>query len=205
MSIEVLVSDLGNVILPFDFSPRTAAFHRCCGFTPGSGVKDPALVMHALHDRLAFGVGGCSSEEFYRQASALLNLDLPYTEFCRIYSDGFWEDHATVEVIRRATVRYKFLLSNTDSIHWNWIVSNYGTLLDVFDRLLVSHELHALKPHPEIYHKVEALTGLPPSAHLLIDDLAANVEGARACGWDAILHTDADVLEIQLRLRGLLA
>jgi glucose-1-phosphatase len=204
MSIEVLVCDLGQVILPFDFSPRDTALRQRCGFDIENGGKDPVAVLRALHDQLEFGAGGCSGEEFHRQASLLLNLEVPYEEFCREYSDCFWEAHETVAVLRRACVRHKFLLSNTDPIHWEWIVEQYPHLLGFFDRLLTSHELRALKPNAEIYHMVEALSGLPPTAHLLIDDLAVNVEGARACGWDGIVYTDADALETELRARNLL-
>lgn len=204
MSIEVLVSDLGNVILPFDFGPRAVLLRDRCDFDTTIDAVDPAAALLDLHDRLAFGVGGCSSKEFYRQAVAQLKLDVSYEEFYTLYSDWFWEDQATIDIIRQVRVPHKFLLSNTDSIHWDWLVENYSSALEMFDRLLTSHELKALKPNPQIYRKVEALTGLPSSAHLLIDDMAANTEGARACGWDSIVHTDAAALEAELRARKLL-
>ncbi|HLK56957.1 MAG TPA: HAD-IA family hydrolase [Chthonomonadaceae bacterium] len=204
MPVEVLVSDLGNVILPLVFARRADALQRLCAFDADNAVEEPTLILQSVHDRLEFGIGGCSREEFFRQASATLNLDLSYADFSREYSDIFQEDPATVEILRRARVRHKFLLSNTDAIHWDWILGNYAPHLDFFERLLTSHELQALKPDATIYRKVEALTGLPPAAHLLIDDLTANVEGARACGWDGIVHTDAATLEAQLRERNLL-
>jgi len=46
-------------------------------------------------------------------------------------------------------------------------------------------------------------TGLPPEAHLFIDDLAENVAAARALGMDGIVHTDAAALAEELARRGL--
>ncbi|HEV2473149.1 MAG TPA: HAD-IA family hydrolase, partial [Chthonomonadales bacterium] len=98
----------------------------------------------------------------------------------------------------------KILLSNTDPLHWNWILERYRGLLAPFDTLLASHDLGLLKPSAEIYRRVEEFTGLPAQSHLLIDDLERNVEGARQCGWDAALFTGAADLAKALQLRRLL-
>ncbi|HET6382323.1 MAG TPA: HAD-IA family hydrolase [Armatimonadota bacterium] len=198
--IQVLVSDLGQVVLPFDFSP-TKEFMRS---RSAPGEIDPWTGLFDLHERLNFGTGGCPAREFYEHIVLELKLDATYEEFCRAWCDVFVEDHAVVDLIRRANVQHRFLLSNTNVIHWDWILANNAEILQVFDRLVASHEVGAAKPDPAIYKHVEAITGLPSAAHLLIDDLAPNIEGARACGWDGIIHTDANNLEIELRRRGLL-
>jgi FMN phosphatase YigB (HAD superfamily) len=43
---------------------------------------------------------------------------------------------------------------------------------------------------------------LDPAATVFLDDLAANVAGARACGWHAIHHTDAALTRAQLQALG---
>jgi len=203
--IDVLVSDLGKVILPFDFTPRQQFLRQRCRLPHTEGNAEAlAHALHALHEELDFGKGACSAEAFYCKVVERLNLEVSYEEFCVGYSDYFWEDWAVAELIRQARVQKRVLLSNTDAIHWQWIRKRYGALLSVFDHLLASQELQALKPHPEIYRKVEALTGHPPEAHLLIDDLAENVEGAIACGWDGIVYANVEALEAQLRTRNLL-
>ena len=61
-----------------------------------------------------------------------------------------------------------------------------------------------LKPDPAIYRLLIDRNGLAASDCLFIDDSAANVEGARAVGMDAVLFTDPAALERELNDRWLL-
>jgi FMN phosphatase YigB (HAD superfamily) len=63
-----------------------------------------------------------------------------------------------------------------------------------------------VKPDAEIYRAFERATGAAPGDVVFFDDLAENVDAARACGWDAVLvdhggDTAAQVLAA-LRARG---
>ncbi len=196
--IEVLVSDLGKVLLPFDFSPARQWLRENCR------MQDAWNRLHELHEQLAFGTGGCSSEVFFQQATTMLDLSASFEEFCQAYCSDFWEDAAVIALVRRAEVGQRVLLSNTNAIHWDWIQERHGAMLGAFNHLVVSHEVGLSKPQPEIYRHVERLTGRPSGTHLLIDDLAENVEGARAYGWDGILFVGANDLEQQLQARYLL-
>src|SRR5262249_5108672 len=107
-----------------------------------------------------------------------------------------------VGLIERAPVRSRILLSNTNELHWSWITEQYPEALSKFDRLLVSHECRCEKPDPRIYRMAIEATGLPPEAHLFIDDIEENVQGGRAVGMQAHLHPGADSLrELFARLR----
>lgn len=67
----------------------------------------------------------------------------------------------------------------------------------------VSGDIRRLKPEREIYeHHVESFN-LDPAATLFIDDSIANVEGAKAAGWQAIHFTGAAKLGDDLRRLGL--
>lgn len=63
----------------------------------------------------------------------------------------------------------------------------------------VSAEVGLLKPEADIYHHHVKQFSLQPSATLFIDDSPANVEGARAAGWNAVLFTDAETLRRDLQ------
>jgi 2-haloacid dehalogenase len=58
-------------------------------------------------------------------------------------------------------------------------------VLDAFDTCVVSAAVRCVKPDPAIYRILEARTGFAPDRLLFTDDSAANVAGARACGWAA--------------------
>ena len=73
----------------------------------------------------------------------------------------------------------------------SWGNSYPRELLDsLFDPVVISGEVGLRKPLPPIYELTCAQLGLPASQVLFVDDAAPNVEGARAVGMPAILHTD---------------
>ncbi|NHA69383.1 HAD family hydrolase [Phycicoccus flavus] len=67
----------------------------------------------------------------------------------------------------------------------------------------VSGEVGLVKPDPGIYRHHAASFDLDPAATLFVDDSPANVEGARAAGWSALLYADAPTLRADLRGHGL--
>jgi HAD superfamily hydrolase (TIGR01509 family) len=67
----------------------------------------------------------------------------------------------------------------------------------------VSGEKKLIKPDRAIYETHQATFGLDPAATLFIDDNLANVEGARAAGWQAVQFIDAPKLKADLRALGL--
>lgn len=67
----------------------------------------------------------------------------------------------------------------------------------------VSGDIKLIKPDRAIYERHVKDFGLDPSATLFIDDSLANVEGAKAAGWDAVLFLGADKLKQDLTERGM--
>ena len=172
---------------------------------PHFGVThdEARAVVQALFEETRFGAGGVDGPSFHQRLVERTGLRLPYEAFCVAWSDMFSEDEAVIRLISEAPVSKRYLLSNTNDIHWQFIRQRYPHVLDPFDRLFVSHELGMEKPSREIYEHVVRESGYAPSAHLFIDDIAENIEGARSVGMDAILHTDSESLWQELLKRGL--
>ena len=76
--------------------------------------------------------------------------------------------------------------------------------LNAFRGITVSAEIGLMKPELAIYRHHEKTFGLDPAATLFFDDSAANVEGARAAGWNAELFTGADKMRADLARYGVL-
>ena len=53
---------------------------------------------------------------------------------------------------------------------------------------MLSHEVGLRKPSPDIYAHCRQFVGAAPRECLFIDDLPANIEAARACGWQGIVY-----------------
>jgi epoxide hydrolase-like predicted phosphatase len=73
---------------------------------------------------------------------------------------------------------------------------------NMFDAIVYSHEVGHLKPEPAIYTIACERLGVAPAEALFVDDLEANVDGARAVGMDAITFVDTEqaISDISARL-----
>lgn len=95
-----------------------------------------------------------------------------------------------------------------------WAITNFSTekyaeavarfpfLAGFRDTVVSAHE-RLLKPDPAIYRVLLDRNGLDPATCLFIDDVPANVEGARAVGMKAVPFTSPERLAADLRDHGL--
>jgi epoxide hydrolase-like predicted phosphatase len=70
----------------------------------------------------------------------------------------------------------------------------------LFDATVISAEVGARKPEPEIYLLAARRLGLPPAACVFVDDLAANVRGAAAVGMIGVHHTSVEATIDELEI-----
>jgi FMN phosphatase YigB (HAD superfamily) len=66
--------------------------------------------------------------------------------------------------------------------------ARYG-FTSMVDVAIYTHEEGIHKPDPRIFAITSERLGIPPSEIVFLDDLPANVDAARACGFQAILFT----------------
>lgn len=92
----------------------------------------------------------------------------------------------------------------------NWSAETYPhaearfPFLAWFESVLVSGREKLVKPNPAIYRRLLERERLTPAETLFVDDVAANVEGARAVGLQAHHFVSPEALREELRRRGLL-
>jgi glucose-1-phosphatase len=197
----VIVSDLGNVILPFNYE---TAVDKLELIEKGLGNKFLTYLksnyeLHRKNER-----GDITSEEFIKIILTALDNKVSAEEFCNIYSKIFVVNEPLVSLLAELHKKHTLiLLSNTNKIHRDYGWGNYP-FLKYFDKLILSYEVHAVKPEPEIYKAVELYTQLPPEKHLFIDDIAEYAEAAKKLGWDAIQYLNFKKLEMELTKRKIL-
>jgi len=86
----------------------------------------------------------------------------------------------------------------------NWSSEKYVltrprySFFELFDDIIVSGEVHMIKPDPAIFQLLLQRINLPASECLLVDDSAGNVEAARSLGFSTIHFTKPELLEIEL-------
>ena len=199
--IKTILFDLGNVIIPFDFK---RAYQRMAELA-GCAAEDVPARIRATGLVAPFERGEVEPEPFVRQLCAALQLDITHQEFCDWWSSVFLEPtlipEALLEDLRR---RHRLLaLSNTNAIHFGMVKEAYH-LLRHFDGFVLSYEVGAAKPDAKIYLEAIARAQCSPAECFFIDDLAVNVEAARAQGMDAVQFFSAEQVERELRARGAL-
>jgi putative hydrolase of the HAD superfamily len=95
------------------------------------------------------------------------------------------------------------LLSNTNNIHKKYGWEKYS-FLNNFNKLILSHEVGAVKPEKEIYKSVENHTKESAEKHIFIDDVKEYVEAAKQLGWDGIQFVGYENLLQELKSRKIL-
>lgn len=90
--------------------------------------------------------------------------------------------------------RYRiYLLSNTNPIMWEGVLADEFAKLtpmrreDYFDGMVTSFEAKSAKPDAEIFRYTARTLGIRPEETLFFDDSQANVDAARALGFNAVL------------------
>ncbi len=91
-----------------------------------------------------------------------------------------------------------FVLSNASCEFYSYFTKYYE--LDFFDGIVVSADLHLMKPDARIYNYLLEKFSLCAEECLFIDDRKENVEGAKAVGINAVLFEN-NYEEIKLKYK----
>lgn len=198
--IKAIVLDLGNVVIPFDWQRGFQALSEHSPF-PAEEVRRRIKETDLFKP---FERGEIEPEDLARRISEALDINVNFEKFCQLWSSIFLPETIVTEQIlarlKAAGLRL-LLLSNTDAIHYRWVMERYP-IMRQFDDCVLSFELGSRKPEPEVYQETVRRAGCEPPEILFADDRAENVEGARQSGIDAVLFQSLPLLEQELRSRG---
>jgi putative hydrolase of the HAD superfamily len=194
---KAVIFDLGRVLIDFDFKRGFQALEGLC---PYSAADIPRrLATTNLVERLETGL--IEPRDFVAQLSDLLDVRIDYGYFCRIWSSIFTDTLVPESLLAGLAGRYRLLLlSNTNAIHFEMLRSSHP-MLRHFHELVLSYEVKAMKPRPEIYQAAIARAGCRPEECFYTDDIAAFVTAARGLGIDAVRFESAAQLETELKAR----
>lgn len=197
---KALIFDLGRVLIDFDFQRGYQALQGLC---PHTAAEIPRrLATTGLVER--FETGRMEPREFVAQMSAALDLKIDYEHFCRIWSSIFTETLIPESMLTGLAARYRLvLLSNTNAIHFEGLRASHPAMLGHFDELVLSYEVKAMKPQPEIYQAAIARAGCRPEECFYTDDIAPFVAAAQSLGIDAVQFQSAAQLQGELKTRGI--
>jgi HAD superfamily hydrolase (TIGR01509 family) len=198
---SIIVFDLGNVLLPFDYN---ISFNKLEKVEKGLGQKFLDRYMENYETHRSFERGTIPDDEFLNIMLGYIDNKTDKQTMIDAYSKIFKVNEDAVALLPQLKKKFKLiLLSNTNSIHQKYGWGGYKFLRH-FDKLILSHEVGAVKPEEKIYKKVETFTQMPSAQHIFIDDISEYVEGAKKMGWDAVQFTNYEQLVKNLKEREIL-
>jgi putative hydrolase of the HAD superfamily len=195
---KTVIFDLGKVLIHFDFQPGYRSLEKLC---PYSAAQIPQRIAPTgLVDRLETGM--VEPRPFFEELREILDLRVDYEGFCGIWNGIFSEPLIPESLLEGLAGRYRLLLlSNTNALHFEMLRVRYDFLLRHFHGLILSHEVHAMKPSPAIYRAVIERAGCLPGECFYTDDIPAFVDGGKAMGLDAVRFENLAQLQRELTAR----
>jgi putative hydrolase of the HAD superfamily len=186
---KAVVFDLGKVLLDFDYRIAVKKL------APQSALPAPELQRMIDQSPLLhrYESGGLTSREFFTEIAAQAGYRGAFEEFRECFGDIFSEIPRMIEL--HATLRARgvptFIFSNTNEIAVHHIRRRFPFFAG-FDGYVLSYEAGRMKPHPDIYERVEALTGRHGADLLYLDDRLENVQTGERRGWRTIHHAQPE-------------
>jgi glucose-1-phosphatase len=189
---DALLFDLGRVVFDIDFSKAIACWANHAGCQPsdiaGRFAADDVLKQYES--------GKIGDAAYFAQLRAQLGVGISDAQLLEGWNAIFvGEIPGIAPLLARAAERLPlYALSNTNPPHIAHFSNAYADVLSHFRELYLSSRIGLLKPDAAAYDHVVKAIGLPASRILFFDDLAENVDGARARGLNAVqVKSSADV------------
>ena len=199
MKVKAIIFDLGGVIIDLDFSNF---YNKIITQSPLNKPQTP-IMLEFFRQSDIYHQGNMTEDEFYQLACDLLQVCmLDQSDFFDAFNSIISElNSEIVDLIKkiRDSNKYKLIaLSNVNSSHWEYILKKKWDFVECFDTLVLSHEIHLIKPNPKIFEYAIKKAGCKPSQILYIDDGLNNIRSAKKLGIIGIKYTNIDELVKEL-------
>jgi FMN phosphatase YigB (HAD superfamily) len=200
-SADVLLFDLGRVVLDIDFSKVVASWAGHAGCEPshlvGRFSPDEAW---RRHER-----GEISDAAFFESLRASLAIDITDIQFLEGWNAIFTGEMPGIgAMLARAGTRLPlYAFSNTNGAHVEHFSRAYAGVLGHFREIYLSSTIGLRKPEAAAYDHVVKAIGVPASRILFFDDSAENVAGARERGLSVVHVRSPDDIATALAALGI--
>lgn len=183
MPQPVLLSDVGKVLIDFDFSIAARRLAEKCDH-----AADTVLTL--FDDiKVPFEDGRMDDATFVREGIAATGFRGTAAEFEAIWCEIFTQNepmHATLSALAGKLPMH--LLSNTNGLHKDYFLRTFPVFRHFQDGVY-SHSAGCSKPGEDIFHKTITQLDLDPNRTFYIDDLAANIATAARLGFQTFHYS----------------
>ena len=198
MKIKNVVFDIGNVLV------KWSPYEVLEQLFPQKGAKE--LYQQIRPIWIDLNLGKLTEQEAILGYQDLLNVpEKQLAELMQLLKTSQTPLPGSLELLKKLHAGNVPLYSITDNVkeimEYHRLNSNF---LHYFSGIAVSAEIGILKPNEKIYRYLLEQYKLDPAESVFIDDLMANVEGARAVGMHAFQFISAESCESELIEFGIL-
>lgn len=200
--IKNIIFDMGGVLIDYNpektlyglFDKETAdillkeIFRNSLWADKDRGIITPEEIMQQVKSRIP--------EAVFEKVSEMVDNFYPYMPpFEKMY--GF------IEMLKEKGYGIYLLSNASPDFHER---RSGIPALSLFDGVIVSADHKLLKPEKEIYEKLYETFSLKPEECFFIDDVQANIDGAKATGMDGhcYYHGDLEILKRDMEQRNII-
>ncbi len=200
--IRTCLFDMGNVLVFFSHDRMCEQLGRLCD----RSAADIRTLLIESGIQWNYERGQLSGEQFRDWFQTATDCDVTMAAVNQAGSDIFCLNEPIVPILdqlKQSGMRL-VLLSNTCQSHFDWIHEHFD-VLSRFDDFVISCEVGAMKPEPEIYQAAIQKIGCRPEECFYTDDIPQYIAAGRAHGLQAEVYTDVPSLIRHLQALGVSA
>lgn len=183
------IFDMGNVIIDIDFKRVLGVWSHLSG-TPLATLTERFNMGEVFqqHER-----GEIGDEQFAADLCNEMGIALSFEQFSAGWHAvfvGLRPEVITLFQKLREEGHRVVVLSNTNRLHLDFWPQHYPEIEANTDAMYLSQNLGMRKPEPEIFQHVLEKEGFTADQAVFFDDVAENIEAARAAGIEAVWVED---------------
>ncbi|MEZ5388187.1 MAG: HAD family phosphatase [Prosthecobacter sp.] len=199
MSRPALLSDVGKVLIDFDFGIASRRLEENCG-------RPAAMVMSLFDDiKGPYEVGEIDDDEFLRLGMERTGFRGTPEELAAIWCEIFTPNQPMWDSLAALAGKLPmFLLSNTNELHKDFFLREFEVFRHFQDGVY-SHQAGCAKPGEQIFRQTIETLDLDPSRTFYIDDLEPNIETAARLGFQTFHYSFAKHPQFEAELASWLA
>lgn len=198
--IKVIIFDLGNVIINFDWRRVTRKLVKYSELSEDEILANiPTINAIKSHEK-----GLISNRGLYQQVKGHLKLNIKRRKFESIWMDIFFENPHMIRLVKKIKdMGYKIaIISDTNPLHDKHELINFP-ILQKADYYFPSYKMKIRKAEgTKIFKLALKKLKIKPEEALFIDDLPRNVGFARKAGLKTIRFRGVQRLKTSLRRAG---
>tara|TARA_B100001758_G_C18338132_1_gene572776 strand:- start:614 stop:1246 length:633 start_codon:yes stop_codon:yes gene_type:complete len=183
-NIKVIIFDFGGVILNINYQNTIDSFRKLGVIKPENFYsKEMQFQIFNLLE-----TGKITEKQFLSELK-LMTENASVKEIKKAWVSMLLDlPKSRLETLKILKKKYRlFLLSNTNSIHINYIKNSLGdvkweSFCNLFEEIYLSHEIGIRKPNVEAFQFILKKQNLSSNEILFIDDSLQHIKGAKRLG-----------------------